>query len=119
MIYKLGDSNKWSADVKIYNHSYRFRYPCQDSFSECTYYVTLKSGSDIFETWGAEGGMEGGKGGYSRGIISFNRNQRIFLFIGSKGETKDVVFGEARPSFNSGRLNAPHSAPGYFLNNPN
>ena len=91
MNYKLGDSNKWSADVKIYNHSYMFRYPCQDSFSECTYYVTLKSGSDIFETWGAEGGWNVAKVVTQEELFRLIETKESSCLLDQKEKQKVVV----------------------------
>ena len=51
--YKLGDDSLGVPSVDIYNNSYVFKYPCQNSISERTFYeVLLKPGAYIFETWG-------------------------------------------------------------------
>ena len=92
----------YELNVTQYYQTAIFRYPCED-LSNCTYYdVSLPSGTYIFETWGAQGGFGGGKGGYSRGIIHFPKKQQIHIFIGAQGEEKVNENGETKPSFNGG-----------------
>ena len=61
-------------------------YPCDDP-QNCTFYIAdIPRGKYLFEVWGAEGGKNGGKGGYSQGIIEFDDlSTQIFIYIGAKG----------------------------------
>ena len=101
IIIKLEDGTSDISTVQYYQ-TVIFKYPCTD-LTSCTHYdVTLPSGMYMFETWGAQGGLNGGKGGYSRGIIHFPTKQEIHIFIGAKGDEKVHEWGEAKPSFNGG-----------------
>lgn len=66
-------------------------YPCTENFSCNPYIVNLTAGTYAFECFGASGGKgvasEGGKGGYSKGIISFKNKATFFVFIGGSGST--------------------------------
>ena len=58
--------------------------------SEQTYTVP-KTGKYKLEVWGAQGATDttdkmGGLGGYSRGTISLQKNQKIYIFVGGKGQ---------------------------------
>lgn len=54
-------------------------------------YTVPKSGKYKLEVWGAQGATDttdkmGGLGGYSRGTISLQKNQKIYIFVGGKGQ---------------------------------
>ena len=54
-------------------------------------YTIPKSGKYKLEVWGAQGATDttdkmGGLGGYSRGTISLQKNQKIYIFVGGKGQ---------------------------------
>ena len=54
-------------------------------------YIIPKSGKYKLEVWGAQGATDttdkmGGLGGYSRGTISLQKNQKIYIFVGGKGQ---------------------------------
>ena len=58
--------------------------------SEQTYTVP-KTGKYKLEVWGAQGATDttdkmGRLGGYSRGTISLQKNQKIYIFVGGKGQ---------------------------------
>ena len=92
----------WEKDVSEFNYTHIFRYPC-DNQHDCTYYdVTMPAGTYMFETWGAQGGYDGGKGGYSRGIIHFHQKEIIHIFIGAKGDEVVEDVGVINSSFNGG-----------------
>ena len=69
-----------------------FSYPCKENKHEC-YPLKGKFPPGIFllELYGAEGGQvndhHGGKGGYSRGILTTYHYIDAFLYIGAQGET--------------------------------
>ena len=99
--YSLHES-KGTLRVAVFNDSYIFDYPC-DVSNDCTYYEAYVSpGTYIIETWGAEGGYNGGRGGYSRGIIHFSFTRKLNIFIGAKGDEKRNVYGQTLPSYNGG-----------------
>ena len=64
--------------------------------------ISLPRGSYKLEVWGAKGGdstgngrssgnrqgnstVEGGYGGYSRGIVSFDKNETVYVYVGGEG----------------------------------
>ena len=69
--------------------------------------ITLPAGRYCLECWGAQGGYRssteyGGKGGYSKGVLTLKEATDVFLYAGGKGGTNpfsdDVVPG----GFNGG-----------------
>ena len=89
-------------NIEQINRTVILYYPCEDQTICTNYDVSLPSGTYMFETWGAQGGFSGGKGGYSRGIIHFPTKQKIHIFIGAHGNEKVNETGEIEPSFNGG-----------------
>ena len=77
-------------------------YPCDDP-QNCTFYIAdIPRGKYLFEVWGAEGGKNGGKGGYSQGIIEFDDlSTQIFIYIGAKGPER-VTTGLTQFAYNGG-----------------
>ena len=54
--------------------------------------ITLPAGKYKLECWGAQGGYRssttyGGKGGYSKGVLTLKEATNIFLYAGGKGNT--------------------------------
>ena len=84
--FHLGDKSIGNNEsVKQAGKSILLDYPCEDP-TTCTYFTALlKPGIYAFETWGAEGGYNGGKGGYSFGTINLIKKTRIYIFIVAKG----------------------------------
>ena len=101
-IFKLEDPFVGQLKITEIENSLIFHYPCTNS-ENCTNYVGfLSPGTYVLETWGAVGGYNGGKGGYSKGILSLSRKTKSRIFIGAKG-----AFVEDNPtisprSFNGG-----------------
>lgn len=72
--------------------------------------ATLTPGKYILETWGAEGGGRnlsknsnsglGGKGGYSVGTITIDKNTNIYVYVGGHGLSS--TSGNAAGGFNGG-----------------
>ena len=59
--------------------------------SEVTYTVP-KDGYYLLETWGAQGGRDGssgpgGYGGYSSGVVYLNSKQKLYIVVGSQGQS--------------------------------
>ena len=100
--FKLEDSSKGKRHVSQSGNSIILHYPCE-SLSDCTnYHSFLEPGTYAFETWGAQGGHDGGKGGYSFGIISFSKKTKVNIFIGAKGITVINEYSEVQASYNGG-----------------
>ena len=79
----------------IFQSPYKeFDFQCPETFSCSPIEVLFPPGIYLFELWGASGanstynGMfnEGGKGGYSRGVLSLINKTKLFLFIGGTGK---------------------------------
>ena len=80
--YKPGD---------VFNYS----YTGSNNYTGNIRSVTLPKGSYTLEVWGAQGGMGmagsltsgdvGGKGGYSKGTVTFTADQTIYIVIGGRG----------------------------------
>ena len=78
--YDLGQS------VVEKDNTYILNYPCGNNCSHCSPYTTrLPRGSYILEVWGGQGGLGGGKGGYSKGILRLSDATTVYIYIGSKG----------------------------------
>lgn len=53
----------------------------------CTpYSILLDPGKYFFEAWGAAGGSNGGKGGYTAGTIEFHSQTQLYAIVGGIGE---------------------------------
>ena len=63
--------------------------------STCSpYQVELSRGKYLFELWGAQGGgVDGGKGGYTSGIISIFYPTTFYVFVGGKGSNGNINGG--------------------------
>ena len=88
--------------VTSYENSVILDYPCGSTDSCTNYFTFLDPGTYVFETWGAQGGYNGGKGGYSFGIIGFSRKTLIKIFVGQKGQEHGNKVGRIPSSFNGG-----------------
>ena len=88
-----------------------FTYKCENSYDCQEIKQRLKAGTYIFEVWGAQGGNttenNGGRGGYSIGLISFYKTVNLYIFLGGKGISPDtsqenVCFVDTKRAFNGG-----------------
>ena len=101
-------SNIGSKNVTIYNNEiYLFEYPCVSNNICVPYEVELEKGQYKIECWGASGGLDYYKSGYSRGAyvsgeLTLNKSTHFFLFIGGKGSDSDQNTGYASGGFNGG-----------------
>ena len=84
---------------KISNSPLIFEYPCKYDSTKChPIEVNLTKGFWKLEVWGASGGdallentqttCEGGKGGYSVGVLKLYSDSLLYLYIGGKGLSK-------------------------------
>ena len=81
-------------------------------FRPSPYSVTLPPGKFKFEAWGSGGYKNllcdnannhiAGRGGYTKGVITFNKFQDIYVYVGEKGTTDDSVFNSNNESYNGG-----------------
>lgn len=56
-----------------------------DYIGSGTEFVTPKTGTYKLEVWGAQGGGNGGYGGYSVGNISLTEGKKIYVYVGGRG----------------------------------
>ena len=74
--------------------------------------VTLKPGRYKLECWGAQGGYRssstyGGKGGYSVGEISLEKQTTVYVYVGGSGNT-----GKTSGGFNGGGMRSTYNGGG-------
>ena len=78
-------------DPIINRNTYILKYPCSSKTDCSSIESTLPAGQYLLETWGAQGGSmekyQGGRGGYSRGILNLRSNTKAFFYIGAEGVT--------------------------------
>ena len=70
------------------------------------YTVNLNRGSYLLELWGAQGGnisdtLQGGKGGYSKGILKLSKTTKVHIFLGGTCSTSDASC-RSKNTFNGG-----------------
>ena len=86
--FRINSLSHETKNISYSGNSVILQYPCGDILDECSpYYAQLPPGTYIFEVWGAQGGFDGGKGGYSEGVIRLNKPTKLFFFIAYE-ETK-------------------------------
>lgn len=101
---KFESFNDGDENVKFYNNSYIFNYPCNTSTYCKPYEITLSHGYFLIELWGAQGGNarqlnedstnlpnKGGLGAYTRGKLAVHRNMKLYLYLGAKGEDQTTI----------------------------
>ena len=92
-----------NKNVQVFDNTFVLNYPCDEECSDCSpYFVSLPPGSYLLEAWGAEGGYNGGKGGYSRGILRLQKRTDTYIYIGSKGCNLIHEYGVTGVAFNGG-----------------
>ena len=83
-------------------------YPCSSTTFCDPIEAYAKPGVYLFEVWGAQGGNtsiasnNGGRGGYSYGLITFCKHTTIYIYIGAKGYVHMKHNEETERSFNGG-----------------
>ena len=79
------------------NGSLIIPYPCSFSYDCSPYLIDFKAGTYIIDLYGASGGHaqvssiqseSGGKGGHVSALITFPQRQKLYLYIGGKGQNK-------------------------------
>ncbi len=92
-----------------------------------TYIVPITASTFMLEVWGAEGGKgcnstgsfsDGGKGGYSRGVLSAHAGDTLYVYVGEKGEDakESSSIYTYSPSFNGGGAAGMHNYSSYYYN---
>ena len=84
MTFNLNNATKGSI--------YKFSYPCKENKYVCYPLIgKFPPGIFLLEIYGAEGGKiennNGGKGGFSKGILSLHHYVDAYLYIGAQGKT--------------------------------
>ncbi len=67
--------------IKVVSAIFNFDY----TGGRQTWSVPL-SGTYLLEVWGAQGGGNGGKGGYSKGNITLSQGDLLYIYVGGQGE---------------------------------
>lgn len=79
---------------EIIQNEYKFAYT--GKAEELTIPIT---GKYKLEVWGAQGGSaDGGKGGYSKGIVTLEKNTKAYIYVGGQGTNNTTTGG----GFNGG-----------------
>ena len=99
---KLQNQSAGNVKIKGDFRSYILDYPCSDPTYCTPYIVTLSANKYKFELWGAEGGFQGGKGGYTTGILYVKEETIFYFFIGAKGPELVEQNGKTPPAYNGG-----------------
>lgn len=81
---------EWELDV--------FKYECTNSIQT---FVAPYDGLYQLEVWGAQGGNNGGKGGYSIGYIFLDKDTELYVGVGGKGKIAPNG-GSASGGYNGG-----------------
>ena len=92
---KKDAETKYNKELEEYNNGrtiYEFDYTGEEQT-----FTAPKEGYYKLETWGAQGGdrgsNNGGKGGYSTGIIHLDENEKIYIYVGGNGTTNNGYNG--------------------------
>ena len=102
LTFSLVDQPKGTLNISKEESSYLLNYPCNNQ-SDCTPYKSiLPKGLYILETWGAQGGLNGGKGGYSRGTLRISTPTTAYFYIGAEGTIEQELNKVTAEAFNGG-----------------
>jgi hypothetical protein len=92
----------------INRNVYLLQYPCSSKSVCSRIESTLPSGTYIVEVWGAQGGTlgnyEGGRGGYSRGVLTLRNEVKAYFYIGAQGTSIGPGPQFTESSFNGGGI---------------
>ena len=93
--FEIGDniSSGFPQNVTIHFNTITFNYPCDNEVECGPYYIYLPKGVYKFEVWGAQGGIAISNsntkpGGYSKGTLTTQRSELIYIFVGGRGASK-------------------------------
>ena len=83
----------FTLDDLVYNFDYNGTNGSDGSVQEFTAPV---SGKYVLEVWGAQGGTAsstyiGGYGGYSTGIVSLTKGEKLYIVVGGKGTNNSTL----------------------------
>jgi hypothetical protein len=83
VIFRVYDKELGTENIIRKGNTFLLNYPCsKESGDECTPYVgQFSKGRYKFELWGA-GNIEFKNGGYSSGIITLEKEETFYLFVG-------------------------------------
>ena len=100
--------NGEDISIKSNRNSFVLQYPCS-SLQVCfPFETTLPSGLFLLEVWGSQGGsdktVEGGLGGYSRGLLNLQFPTKAFFYVGARGNYTIGPSSYSLPSFNGGGI---------------
>jgi hypothetical protein len=83
-------SGTWTAgNTYTYNVSKTIPVANFDYTGDVQSYTVPLTGTYKLEVWGAQGGAQGGKGGYVYGKVEIAQNTILYLYIGASGTYKD------------------------------
>ena len=66
-----------SSDTSVYRFFYTGDYQT---------FTVPSTGTYRIETWGAQGGNGGGKGAYAAGFVTLNKGEKLYVYVGMKGQ---------------------------------
>ena len=76
------------AEDQIYTISYlRVNQSFVDDYSftgEYQTFVAPKNGKYLVELWGAQGGSNGGKGAYTKGLLRLEADEKVYVYVGQQ-----------------------------------
>ena len=100
--FSLGNQLIGDKNIDKDKNIYVLKYPCNNT-ETCTYYKSFfPPGSYKLEAWGAQGGLNGGKGGYSKGILTLDEPTNVYFFVGSKGSEANETGMLTGKAYNGG-----------------
>lgn len=100
--FTLEDYSIGVLRISTFRNSFVLNYPCENKENCTNYKVKLPPNTYLFEAWGAEGGVNGGLGGYTKGTLVIRKETNAKIFIGAKGPTLSGCCGVSNKAFNGG-----------------
>ncbi len=74
-----------------------------DYIGDYQVFIAPKEGNYKIELWGASGGgVNGGKGAYTKGTIRLNQNDKLYIYVGQIGTYKAWAFNGGGPGESNG-----------------
>lgn len=65
-------------------------------------FVAPEKGKYALEVWGAQGGASGANGGYSRGVVSLEKGEKLYVYVGGQGTRGTGTNGTISGGWNGG-----------------
>ena len=110
--FDVVDNVNYKANVTSNGESYTIYYPCNDEVNCTPCYTILPRGNYALEVWGAQGGLSGGKGGYSIGLITLTSSTPVYIKIGAQGSQIINQRGFTTEAYNGGGKGYSRAIPG-------